>query len=84
VGDKLYGPSEEIFLRLAESGGSPAPAGEFDELITAAERSALRLWRQALHAEELVLPHPVTGERMRFIAPLPADMAALISTLTPL
>jgi 23S rRNA pseudouridine1911/1915/1917 synthase len=84
VGDKLYGPSEEIFLRLAESGGSPAPIGQFDELITAQEQAALRLWRHALHAEELVLPHPVTGEKMRFLAPLPADMAALISTLTPL
>jgi len=84
VGDKLYGPSEEIFLRLAESGGLPAPAGQFDELITPLEQAALRLWRQALHAGELVLPHPATGERMRFVAPLPADMAALISTLTPL
>src|SRR5207253_1210309 len=42
VGDKLYGPSEEIFLRLAESGGSPAPAGTFDELITPDERRSLR------------------------------------------
>ena len=40
VGDKLYGPSEEIFLRLAESGGSPAPPGTFDELITPAGVSA--------------------------------------------
>jgi len=39
LGDKLYGPSEEIFLRLAESGGSPAPPGMFDELITADERA---------------------------------------------
>src|SRR5262249_34081821 len=55
VGDKLYGPSEEIFLRLAESGGVPAPPGEFDDLITPEERLKLRLWRQALHASELVL-----------------------------
>jgi 23S rRNA pseudouridine1911/1915/1917 synthase len=81
VGDKLYGPSEEIFLRLAESGGSPAPAGQFDELITPGERAALRLWRQALHADELVLPHPASGEEMRFVSPMPADMAALIATL---
>jgi 23S rRNA pseudouridine1911/1915/1917 synthase len=81
VGDKLYGPSEEIFLRLAESGGAPAPAGEFDELITPGERAALRMWRQALHAESLVVPHPGTGQRMRFVAPLPGDLAALLATL---
>src|SRR3989442_5394544 len=27
VGDKLYGPAEGIFLRLAESGGGPPPPG---------------------------------------------------------
>ena len=81
VGDKLYGPDEGIFLRLAESGGRPAPQGEFDELITADERARLRLGRQALHASELSLPHPETSERMRFDSPLPADIAALLGTL---
>ena len=84
VGDKLYGPTEEIFLRLAESGGTPAPPGSFDRLITAAEAARLRLWRQALHASELVVPHPVSGERLRFQSPLPADIEALLSTLRPL
>jgi len=83
-GDKLYGPSEEIFLRLAESGGSPAPPGMFDELITAEERRQLRLWRQALHASELSLPHPVSGEPMRFESPLPADIAALLESFRPI
>jgi 23S rRNA pseudouridine1911/1915/1917 synthase len=78
VGDKLYGPSEEIFLRLAESGGTPAPPGMFDDLITPEERARLRLWRQALHASELILPHPVTGELLRFQSPLPDDIAALL------
>jgi 23S rRNA pseudouridine1911/1915/1917 synthase len=83
VGDKLYGPSEEIFLRLAESGGTPAPPGRFDDLITQPERASLRLWRQALHASELSLPHPVTGQVLRFVSPLPPDMAALLATLRP-
>ena len=81
VGDKLYGPSEEIFLRLAESGGSPAPQGTFDDLITPEERLALRLPRQALHAESLVLPHPDTSARLRFVAPLPSDIATLVGNL---
>ena len=83
-GDKLYGPSEEIFLRLAESGGSPAPPGMFDELITPEERRQLRLWRQGLHASELSLPHPVSGEPMRFESPLPADIAALLDSFRPI
>ena len=84
VGDKLYGPNEEIFLRLAESGGSPAPPGIFDDLITPEERVSLRLWRHGLHASELTIPHPATGDKMRFQAPMPADIAALIATLRPL
>jgi 23S rRNA-/tRNA-specific pseudouridylate synthase len=83
VGDKLYGPSEEIFLRLAESRTRPAPFGEFDELITGEERSALRLWRQALHAAELSFAHPETGAPLRFAAPLPPDLAVLIGELRP-
>ena len=83
VGDKLYGVDEGIFLRLAESNAGPAKAGSFDPLITAEERSALRLPRHALHAETLIVPHPETSARMRFVAPLPADLAALLATLQP-
>jgi len=35
--------------------------------------------RQALHAKLLAFTHPVTGEMMRFEAPMPADMAALLA-----
>ncbi|MGX9292310.1 RluA family pseudouridine synthase [Bacillus sp. A015] len=37
-----------------------------------------RLDRQALHSETLAFPHPMTGEQMTFLAPLPADMKALL------
>ncbi|MFN6924940.1 MAG: RluA family pseudouridine synthase [Tabrizicola sp.] len=37
--------------------------------------------RQALHAATLGFDHPVTGERLEFAAPLPADMADLIAAL---
>jgi 23S rRNA pseudouridine1911/1915/1917 synthase len=37
--------------------------------------------RQALHAQLLAFDHPVTGERMRFESPLPADFAAALAAL---
>lgn len=35
--------------------------------------------RQALHSHRLAFPHPVTGKLMEFTAPLPEDMAAVLS-----
>jgi 23S rRNA pseudouridine1911/1915/1917 synthase len=37
--------------------------------------------RQCLHALRLELPHPATGERLQFEAPLPADLQALLAWL---
>jgi 23S rRNA pseudouridine1911/1915/1917 synthase len=37
--------------------------------------------RQALHAAELRFQHPVTHKNLRFSAPLPPDMAALLKAL---
>ena len=39
------------------------------------------LGRQALHAELLAFEHPLSGKPMRFLSPLPADMAALRACL---
>ncbi len=45
-------------------------------------RDALsKLGRQALHAQLLGFSHPRTGETLRFESPVPADMAALVSSL---
>ncbi|MGB3712298.1 MAG: RluA family pseudouridine synthase [Erythrobacter sp.] len=41
----------------------------------------LKFARQALHAAELGFDHPVTGEKQRFAADLPRDMAELIDQL---
>lgn len=37
--------------------------------------------RQALHARSLAFAHPQTGRQLRFDAPLPGDMAALLERL---
>ncbi len=65
VGDPVYGGR----LRL--------PAGTGSEL---AER--LRAFkRQALHAEQLTLRHPVTEQAMHWRSPLPPDMQELLAAL---
>jgi 23S rRNA pseudouridine1911/1915/1917 synthase len=45
------------------------------------ETSPLLAERQALHAAELIFRHPRTKERLRFTAPLPADMEKLLKKL---
>jgi 23S rRNA pseudouridine1911/1915/1917 synthase len=62
VGDKIYGPDEMIFDRFTR------------REMTDADRAALRLPRQALHAWRLSLPHPVTGERVDLEAALAPDL----------
>lgn len=62
VGDKLYGPDETLFERGA------------DGLLTADDLDVLELPRHALHAAELHLRHPITGEELKLEAPLPQDM----------
>lgn len=42
---------------------------------------AVRAPRMALHAAALELPHPTTGTQLRLEAPVPDDMAALLSRL---
>jgi 23S rRNA pseudouridine1911/1915/1917 synthase len=62
VGDKLYGPDEALFARGAD--------GE----LTEEDLRVLELPRHGLHAAELTLDHPMTGERLHIEAPLPADL----------
>ncbi len=63
IGDPDYG---QAFRTKANR--LPSPLGE--------QVSAFP--RQALHARLLAFRHPATGEVMRFEAPLPKDMAALV------
>ncbi len=65
VGDRVYG------------GRLLLPKGASPELI-----DALRSFpRQALHAAQLDLNHPVSGKRISCIAPLPQDMQELLKVL---
>ena len=69
VGDPLYGgrTRKSLSLRVSER-----------SLASALLRT---LRRQALHAAELALFHPVTGEALRFTSPLPEDFSRALEML---
>ncbi len=46
------------------------------------ERQSLPLPRPFLHAEELGLTHPISGEELRFTSPLPDDLAEVLAGLS--
>lgn len=67
VGDKLYGIEEAWFLDIVEGGRPMSDIGEH-----------LGLWRHALHAARIELPHPRDGRRVAFTAPWPAELAEIL------
>jgi len=69
VGDPTYGGRGKKQLRLSDSQRSLATA-----LLVC-------MSRQALHACELGFSHPVTGEDLRFIRPVPGDFARALDLL---
>jgi 23S rRNA pseudouridine1911/1915/1917 synthase len=82
------GRTHQIRVHLASKGtpclGDPTyGSGPPAEKVRAAMREA-GLTRQALHAAVLGFRHPVTGERLRFESPLPADMQKLQDILAQL
>ncbi|HWL82211.1 MAG TPA: RluA family pseudouridine synthase [Roseomonas sp.] len=71
IGHPLIG--DPVYLRRI-----PAAARNLPPMV----RDALLAFpRQALHAESLGFRHPSSGELLRFTAPLPPDMQALLTLL---
>ena len=66
IGDPVYGGARRASVRAL---GAAAAAAVQD------------FSRQALHAAHLGFDHPVTGARMQFDSPLPADMQMLLEAL---
>jgi 23S rRNA pseudouridine1911/1915/1917 synthase len=60
IGDKIYGPDPNLYLKFIAEGWT----GEYQHV--------LGLSRHALHAHELRFPW--NGEDLTFTAPLPEDM----------
>ncbi|MCC6512298.1 MAG: RluA family pseudouridine synthase, partial [Pirellulaceae bacterium] len=72
--DRLYGGHAQITRgQLARRLAKREPPQPGDDDIV--------LQRQALHARRLELDHPVTGERMEFVSPLPQDIVATLAAI---
>ena len=66
IGDGTYGGRRKLSAKVLGQGTAEAVAV---------------FPRQALHAGRLGFVHPVTGDALRFEAPLPRDMAGLLTAL---
>jgi 23S rRNA pseudouridine1911/1915/1917 synthase len=82
------GRTHQIRVHLAYAGhglvGDPTYGGKkrlSEKLLGQGAEIGNSFPRQALHAASLGFDHPVTGARMEFTSPLPADMAHLIEAL---
>ena len=70
VGDEIYG-GKKLWLSRLKRDFRLKPGHEERPLIS----------RVALHAEELTLPHPVTGETVTLTAPWPKDLKVALKYL---
>lgn len=83
------GRTHQIRVHLAHAGhslvGDPVYGGRrklSDRALGEAAVAACAAFpRQALHAATLGFVHPVTGEALDFVAPLPTDMTSLLTAL---
>jgi len=83
------GRTHQIRVHLAHMGhpvlGDPVYGSGFKSsskrLNEKAQKALAELDRQALHAAGLGFEHPVTGKRLSFESPLPADFSAVLEAL---
>lgn len=76
IGDKLYGIAPGTRQNRLKALNTVIPAETLNSLT--------QFPRQALHALELALIHPFSGEEMQFSSPIPADLEGLEAALAAL
>lgn len=95
IGDYLYNPENQqsksiTTISTAEKVEANSRISSFQEPATITPSVLTRqaphsnsdipaLTRQALHSHRLSFPHPMTGQPLEFVAPLPEDMQKLLS-----
>jgi 23S rRNA pseudouridine1911/1915/1917 synthase len=67
LGDPLYQEDGAAYRAMIEKG------------LTSDDRARLGFPRLALHAASIRFPHPITGELLRILAPLPPDFRAFLA-----
>lgn len=78
------GRTHQIRVHLSEQAGSPLLGDRLygkSTLPARLQAAVGDLSRQALHAQVLGFTHPITGAPLRFEAPLPEDLEALLARL---
>lgn len=76
------GRTHQIRVHAADVGHPVAGDTRYGDKAANRALKADGLDRLALHAERLAFAHPRTGEALEIEAPLPADLAAAVKTLT--
>jgi len=76
------GRTHQIRVHAAHAGHAVAGDTRYGDKDVNRDLRASGLRRLALHAWEIAFLHPQTGERMRFQAPLPGDLAPAVEALT--
>ncbi|MBS0261544.1 MAG: RluA family pseudouridine synthase [Planctomycetes bacterium] len=79
VADRLYGGRAALTREYLA--GRKDPRGLRAQALDEMNPADVLIRRQALHAYRLEIRHPATGEPMKFVAPLPADMENTLSVL---
>ena len=69
VGDKLYGRSDALFLQYLEDRSD----------VDAMPLASFETERQCLHSHTLTIDHPVTGQSMTFVAPMPETWSRILN-----
>lgn len=80
----ITGRTHQLRVQLAHLGFPIAGDDKYGDFAANRQLQKQGLKRMFLHAAETALRHPVSGESVRFAAPLPAELEKFLQRLEPL